>query len=391
MKLPGRLAAVTFASAAVVYVALLAMGAVASPQDDTYSSTQATMRGVFLTLSKAYKYSLDPEAFESPTNRNEIHNTLEALVKNADALESHIGELDPSFDYLKRSLARDANEALSRFESGQYMGSRWALNKITENCVTCHSKLPAEKQTALTKGFLSDQEIKTLDPLAHAELALALRQFDQAMGEYEAVFTDRNMSPRDIMMTNALENYLRVAAGVRGETERAIRALSQFAAREDVSDATRTLIRGWLKQLGSFDTKVESGKELATAREVIDKARASTRFPKDRSQQVTFIEAASILHKYLQTKPSSNVDVAEALYLLGVAESYISRSYWISETDHLLEQAIRKAPGAPVAKEAYAFLEEYMMAGYSVTARKIPEGESKRLEELRELIANANG
>ena len=77
MKLHGRLAALTFATAAGVYIALMSMGAVASPQDDTYSSTQTTMRGVFLTLSKAYKYSLDAETFESPANRNEIHNTLE--------------------------------------------------------------------------------------------------------------------------------------------------------------------------------------------------------------------------------------------------------------------------------------------------------------------------
>jgi hypothetical protein len=200
MKLRGRLAALTFASAAIVYVALLAVGAVASPQDDSYSSTQTTMRGVFLTLSKAYKYSLDAEAFESPANRNEIHNTLEALVANASDLESHGTELDPSFDYLKRSLSRDANEALGRFEAGQYMGSRWALNKITENCVSCHSKLPTESQTVLTEGFLGDEDIKAMDPLAHAELALALRQFDTALTEYEEVLTDRSMSPRDIMM-----------------------------------------------------------------------------------------------------------------------------------------------------------------------------------------------
>ena len=65
MKLAGRLTALTFAMAAGVTIEVLAVGAFASPQDDTYSSTQTTMRGVFLTLSKAYKYSLDPEAFES--------------------------------------------------------------------------------------------------------------------------------------------------------------------------------------------------------------------------------------------------------------------------------------------------------------------------------------
>ena len=59
------------------------------------------------------------------------------------------------------------------------------------------------------------------------------------------------------------------------------------------------------------------------------------------------------------------LDHAEAYYLLGVAESYISRSHWISETEFFLETAIRTNPQSKTARKAYVVLEEYIVLGYS--------------------------
>ena len=183
-----------------------------------------------------------------------------------------------------------------------------------------------------------------------------------------------------------------MAAGVRNDTERAIRTLSQFAARDDVGDASATMVRGWIQQLGNFDVKVAAGSELSAARTIIDEGRAATRFSQgpqpagdvhrggDNSAPLPAVQTGEQRRRGRGALPAGSGRVLR-----------FRVSYWISETDHLLEQAIRRSPGAPVAKEAYEFLEEYMMSGYSVTARKIPEGEEKRLEELRELIANANG
>lgn len=355
-------------------------------QEGSYESTRAAMRGVFLTLSRAYRYSVDPDAFQNAKNHDEIHNALRALVNNADGMEAHISELDASFDYLKRSLARDAAEALTRFESGQYVGARWMLNKVTENCVTCHSKLSSDLAPNLTEEFLSDTNIQSLDPLIRAELAIATRQFDTALDQYESIFAASDMSPRTIWITGALENYVRVSCGVRENPERAIRTLSKFAARSDTPTNVKNVMREWIRSLGNFDLSKSAGKELTTATDIIAKARANARFPKDRSQQVEFFYAASLLHRYLQSNPEDKTGVANALYLLGVAESFISRSYWISETDHLLEQAIRQAPDSEVAQEAYDFLEEYLLSGRAMTARDVPVDVQKLLKELRTLM-----
>lgn len=390
MKSPRSVAAL-----AIIALTVTAFGGVlgggASSQETMDTSTRSAMRGVFVTLSKVYGYSVDPAAFEDPANREKIQSALKALVGNTAEVQEHTSGLDVSFEYLKSSLAFDANEALTRFDAGQYVGSRWMLSKITENCMTCHSKLPSGQAARFTEQFLQETNVKALDPLIRAELALATRQFDLALDEYEAILADPLTNPRSIWITGTLENYVRVACGVREDRERAVRTLSQFAAREDAPGSAQGILREWIRALGDFDLSRDEGRELAAARGLIREAQASVRFPKDRSRQVAFIQAAALLHRYLQTEPDSDADVAEALYLLGVAESFISRSYWISETDYLLEQAIRRAPSSAVAKEAYEFLEEYLLSDRANTARQIPADVEKRLEELRALIEASSG
>jgi hypothetical protein len=79
--------------------------------------------------------------------------------------------------------------------------------------------------------------------------------------------------------------------------------------------------------------------------------------------------------------------LAEAYYLLGVAESYISRTLWISETEFFLETAIRLAPTSGPALQAYAFLEEYVLAQHmGSSGLHLPADVRARLEELRRLV-----
>jgi hypothetical protein len=79
--------------------------------------------------------------------------------------------------------------------------------------------------------------------------------------------------------------------------------------------------------------------------------------------------------------------LAEAYYLLGVAESYISRSLWVSETAFFLETAIHLAPKSVHARQAYAFLEQYVLAGYTGSAGlHLPADVRVHLAELRRLL-----
>ena len=78
---------------------------------------------------------------------------------------------------------------------------------------------------------------------------------------------------------------------------------------------------------------------------------------------------------------------SESLYLLGVAESHISRTLWMPETEFFLETAIRLAPQSVHARKAYTFLEEYILVGHTGSSGlHLPADIQARLAELRRLV-----
>jgi hypothetical protein len=336
-----------------------------------------------------YKYSLVPEDFEKPSNHGQIQGMLQALVVNASELEKHEGELNPSFGYLRRSLARDANDALNRFNQGEYMGSRFVISKITENCVTCHTKLPAEGDFDIGAEFLKELNPKKLQPVDRVAIQLAGRQFDAAMRTYEGMIADPEMTPEDLALIGAFEGYLRVCIGAKDDTARPITTFEKYNKRKDVPAPQKELTESWIESLQSVDLTIGDEQKLPVSRTLIQNAEANRKHPSDRSGLVQYVVATTLLHRYIETGPEVDVDVAESYYLMGVAESRITRSYWISETDFLLEQAIRTAPKSPVAKQAYDFLAEYTISGHLETsAREVSPELKANMEELRALIEN---
>jgi hypothetical protein len=184
-----------------------------------------------------------------------------------------------------------------------------------------------------------------------------------------------------------LEDYLRIVIRVHREFPRAIKALEAFQKRPDVPRYLRQHLTTWVETLKSLQEDKSGGDELGYAEKLIQQGQQRNRFLADRQGLIYFAVASSDLHRYVSRDSKSPSQLAEAYYLLGVTDSYIPRSSWISETEFFLEQAIRLAPKSPVAKNAYSFLEEYIMMG--VTGSDYSEFSSNlypQLNELRRLI-----
>jgi tetratricopeptide (TPR) repeat protein len=370
----------------ILGVAVLSTAGLATSEEDEADTTQASMRSFFVALTTAYTFSLDPAAFAAPENRRQIEGVLDALVVNAKALDTHGGALDPSLDHLRRSLLRDANDAFTRFEEGNFVGSRFVLSKVAENCVACHTKLPAERQFKLGAEFLEAADIQDLPATSRVTLEVATRQFDTAMDTYEKILRSPEVTFDDLALYNVFENYLKVSIGALDDAGRPAKALLAFVERPDIPKGLKKDVESWIEALDGLQLDGFDGKQLAAARGMVDEAMDKTSSRSDRSELVDFIGSIAILHRYLRTEPADNADVAEAYYLLGAAESYVARSYWISETDFLMEKAIRLAPNSEVAKRAFKFLEEHTQSEYRVTpARTVPEDLRANLDELREL------
>jgi hypothetical protein len=370
----------------VVAMMILLTGAEVWSQKAGQTSTRTSMRGLFVVISNLYRYSLDAAVFADPKNHEEIASKLDALVQNTEQLETHGESLDPSFDFMKRSLARDAHEARDNFKSANYIGSRFVLSDITENCVTCHTKLPAERTFEEGREFLAAIEADKFPPSSRAKLQVASRQFSDAAATYETILRSQQFSADDLTVFNVFDNYLSVCVGSLNDPKRPIPVLEAFAGRSDVPANTKEDAQAWIASLEALDFGAVKGKELATARTLVENASDSAA---DRAHLVDYIAASSLVHRFLRSGPQSNETTSEAYYLLGVAESNVSRSYWVFETEHLLDKSIRLAPKTKVAKQALAYLENYRRTSSTATpARVIPKEMQVNIDELRKLTGS---
>ena len=370
---------------AVATITTLLIVPLARSEEPAKTSTRTSMRGLFVVLSNVYRYSLDATAFADPKNNAEILNMLDALVSNTQQLETHGESLDPSFDFMKKSLVRDAHEARDSFKSANYAGSRFVLSDITENCVTCHTKLPAEQTFEGGKEFLAAIEADKFPPSSRAKLQVATRQFADAAATYEHIL-QTTVSADELTVFNVFDNYLSVCLGALNDPKRPVPALKELAARSNAPANFKQNAEAWIVSLEKLNFDAAKGKELATARALVEGAMKSTQSPSDRTHLVDYIAASTLVHRSLRSGTPDNETTAEAYYLLGVAESNISRSYWVLETEHLLDKSIRLAPKSKVAKQALAYLQDYRRTSSNATpARVIPKEMQVNIDELRKL------
>ena len=383
LKRKSPIVSITLICAAVI---LLPQAVGDAPAQTANDKTEMTMLNIFQALARAYTYGLDSETYGDDANRQAILSSLRALATASEQLDEHGATVDPTFAYLEGSLAHDAGEALRRYQRGEYTGSRYVLTRLTHNCMTCHARVESEEDFAMGSSFLEQTSVRGLPPIERVNVEMAVRQFDKAMATYEGVFRDPKVGPVLLNMGGTFEGYLRVCMGTSSDTERARKTFEVYAQREDMPVSLKVLVDGWIESLKTIDLDAARGNELVVARELIADAQLQKRFVSDRVNLVDLVAAETLLHRYLQTNPSDKQGAAEAFYLLAIAESNVSRSYWISETPFLLERAIRLAPKSPTAPRAYEFLEEYTVSAY--TGETLPDGVRGKLEELRTMVEN---
>lgn len=350
--------------------------------------TQVQMDKIFAALTSVLPLSLNGEEYEKPANRKRIEQSLKSLSDEAAKLQAHAAGQDRTFAFISSSLAKDAQDIYRWYSRGSYGESRYLLHNLTENCIACHSRLPSGKMFPAAAGFFKDINISSLPLVEQAQLQMATRQFDAAMKSYESIFKSPEIHTSEIIMMDGFVDYLKLSIRVKKDLKRPVPVLGGMLKRADLPRFVSLQISQWIRSLDRLaKVSVKSGSELTVARGIISRAQKSSEYPMDRSQLVDFIFASRLLNTYVQEKDvpgkKSRLDLAEAYYLLGLTESLIGRSYWLSQTDFYLETAVRSAPKSRFAEKAYALLEEQVLVEYSGSGgTDIPADMQKTLDEL---------
>jgi hypothetical protein len=335
-------------SLALSAIVALALVATARAGDET----AATMEGMFEAVRFLLPLSLSDERFEDPASREAILAVLQTLEESGSQLEAHGRGREASFSFLSRSLARDSAEIRQRYESGRVAEARFLLHQLTENCVACHSRLPSDSEFPLGQRFVQQANIADLPLDERVNLEMATRQFDRALATYEALFASPETSPTDLDLMGHFDAYLELSIRIRQDASRPARVLEQFSTRPDLSPSLRANLSQWIASLHALEKRRLGGSD-----------------------------------RFVAAHPQDGRELAEAYYWLGVIESRVGRTFWLSQTEYFLEAAIRLAPSSPFAQRAYELLEEFVVSGYTGSSGvNVPADAKARLQELHELI-----
>jgi tetratricopeptide (TPR) repeat protein len=219
-----------------------------------------------------------------------------------------------------------------------------------------------------------------------AKLAYATRQFDVAQDLYEQMLAGGSLSANDLNFGGHLDDYLELTLRVRLDVDRPIVALERFSKRDDLTPVLREEVAAWIVDLRAAASR-EPGPPLAIARVLVTEQGKDVET--ERHALVRHLEASGLLHRTLG-QPHSQAERAEAYYLLGLIETRIGRSYWLSQAEAYLETAIRLAPGEDTAADAYALLDEFLVAGYSGSGgTHVPPDIQAKLDQLRAIAESA--
>jgi tetratricopeptide (TPR) repeat protein len=372
-------------------IAVAAIGAapVRAAEPDA-AETRKIMREVFGALKDVLPLSLDEQRFADPAQRAAIRKSLAILSRNAGKLSGHGAGHGNSFEFLSGQLAREAAEIERRYAAGHYREAQFELHEFTEDCVACHARLPDPDDAQLSSRFMDDARIAALPLPERAQLAMATRQFERALEAQEAMLTSPEFDVGSIDLLGYLDDYIEVCVRVKRDFERPARALEVFAKRPELRASLRTELSQWVTDLRAFGARapvegLDAGRTLARETE------AASAKGGEHALLVRFEVASGALLRYVASLPDGDPRAAEAYYWLGVIESRVGRSFWLSQTEPYLEAAIRLAPGDPLAPKAYALLEEFVVGGYTGSSGEhVPADVRAWLDELHALIAKSH-
>ena len=351
------------------------------------AETRSIMAQIFSSLTTVLPMSMDGKEFNDPKNREKILTELRRMRDGTSSLVEHTKRFEGSYGFIAKSMSRDIKDIYNWYDKGATSESRYLLQQVSENCVSCHMKLPDPGHAPSMDHFFKDVAVNKLSLPEKARLQVALRQFDGAIATWEEMFRTWP-KPSELFAMDTLPEYLKVVIRVKGDTKRALATLDALTKRADLPKFMSREINAWKLSLTKLNGEIEkSGNELTRANKIIQNARRTMDYPLDRTGLVDYIAASALLNRFMTNKAIKAEQTSEAYYLLGVTEALIGRSTWLTQTDYYFEAAVRASPKSVSANKAFDALEQQILMEYSGSGgTNIPEDIQANLEELRGLV-----
>ena len=352
------------------------------------TETAPLMQQVFDAIAYLLPLSLREDDGSAAWDRTLVDEKLATLEQAATAYAAHAKADDAVTRDLAQSFADRTQDIAGAFREA-WPGYAWfSLMELTQHCVACHSRLPAQDADGFAQRLLARLDLDRLDASELAQLLVATRQFDAALAALERKLANATVPAVDLDNLGVLVDYLDIALVVRHDPARVDETLARFLQRDDVPYYLHERITRWRRWLAEFGPLLAGPASLVEARRLFLAADPLTRTPRGRERAIHDLVAASLLERYLHERPGAQgEDVGEAWYMLGViALRTTEPRYSVPGLELNLAAAIRAAPHGTHAREAYALLEEFGFWRDQPLVKAAPGAFPVSLPALRKLL-----
>ncbi|MFT5111757.1 MAG: hypothetical protein ACI8P9_001077 [Parasphingorhabdus sp.] len=349
------------------------------------SSTRDTMHLVYAALAQLLPLALDEDSFDNDESMAAMKTALSLMERSAATLKGHGGSRNLEFDGLARSFENNIVLLQQMLSAERRNEFNYLALDLTQNCVSCHARLPANHDFEIVDGF-SNQVMQSLESkFDQVQLQIATRQFDAALLNLESMILDPEYLAIDLELDGVLFDYLSVGIQVTTEFDRIEKILLGFVDKPRVPYYLKRYAKIWIERLNSLVNNATGVASMNNARSVFKSATSLSPIPNAQARLVDDLVAASLIRRLLDGDTVLDSEERSELYwMLGVISiRSLNPRPGVPQTEVLLEATIRNAPGSYFAKHAYALLEEFNRVSFAgIPVAELPDT-LLDLEELK--------
>ena len=323
------------------------------------------MRQLYDAIAFLLPYSAQTSKEVTASDQELLDKYLATLSDGTSQLVSHGQNKSENFSLISRSINEIAHDIETAFRGEWPRYAYFSVMELTEHCVACHARLPADSQNMFGQRLLARMKFDELTITDQVSIMIATREFNAALNMIERQLMDPTISATDADFSGLFISYLRIALAIQDDLARPREFFKQYLVRPDIPHYLHYRIRFWQDALTSLAPKLKEQPTFENAMQTVTSSSGLFKVPGTRMRAVHDLVSANLLHRYLQFGQEKNSENrAEAFFQLGmIALRTLEQNFIVPEMEFLFVAAIEANPGGPRAATAYRLLEEYGYVG----------------------------
>ena len=371
-----------------VFCAQSAMSAESlSPWKKKMRDLEQSLQGLLIDLSSESHFN-DPKAASS------IQADVDRFASQAKGLQSKKGtspDADPSIQIIASQFADEAGRAAQTLRSGHREYARGILRSMTNYCIACHTR-----SNGVSFQIAEVPALRTLKGLERGSFLAATRQFDGALDAYNEVLSKKKSEDSPFEWEKALRSSLAIEVRVKKDPDLALKTVQKVLSESYAPSYLKEQATQWKKSLEKWKTepamKVDSEEGLyAEALKLFSEAKSLQKFPADRSADILYLRASSVVHDLLGFAPEGK-RAPEALYLAGLSYEVLKDMDLGDLHEFYFLACIFKAPQTEISRSCFREYERSVYLGYTGSSgTHLPTDVRKKLRDLNQVSLPVQG